>query len=117
MKYILALLCAGLLFAADSAFRLHYPPAPKSNQVDDYHGVKIADPYRSLEDADALSTQKWVEDENVLTFSYLAKLPGRDAIRKQLSDLWNYERFSDFYKAGDHYFYWRNTGLQNQPVV
>ncbi len=117
MKYILALLCAGLLFAADSAFRLHYPPAPKSNQVDDYHGVKIADPYRSLENADAPSTQKWVEDENALTFSYLAKLPGRDAIRKRLSDLWNYERFSDFYKAGDHYFYWHNTGLQNQPVV
>ncbi len=116
MKYIL-LLCVALLFASDSAFRLRYPPAPKSNQIDDYHGVKIADPYRSLENADAPSTEKWVEEENALTFSYLSKLPGRDVIKKQLSELWNYEKFRDFHKAGNHYFYSHNTGLQNQPVV
>src|ERR1700681_1728854 len=88
---------------------LKSPPAPKSNQVDDYHGVKIADPYRSLENADAPSTEKWVEEENALTFSYLSKLPGRDVIKKQLSELWNYEKFGDFHKAGNHYFYWHNA--------
>lgn len=104
-----------LFFAALPKF--DYPVAPKSNRVDDYHGVKIADPYRSLENADAPSTQKFVEEENALTFGYLAKLPGRAAIKKQLTDLWDFEKFSGFHKAGSHYFYFHNSGLQNQSVV
>ena len=55
--------------------------------------------------------------ENELTFGYLAKLPGRDAIKKQLTELWNYERFGGFQKAGNRYFYFHNSGLQNQSVV
>src|SRR5947208_2751427 len=87
-----AILAAMALFlCAQTLPRLNYPPAPKTDQVDDYHGTKIADPYRSLEDADAVSTQKWVEQENELTFAWLGKVPGREAIRTQLTSLWNYE--------------------------
>jgi prolyl oligopeptidase len=118
VKTILLLLASVALFlSADSPAKLNYPVAPKSNQVDDYHGVKITDPYRGLENADAPATEKFVEQENALTFSYLAKLAGREAIKKQLTDLWNYEKFGGFQKAGDHYFYFHNTGLQNQSVV
>jgi len=85
--------------------------------VDDYNGTKIADPYRSLEDADAPSTRKWVEEENRLTFSWLARQPGREAIKTQLTALWNYERFGGLFKGGNRYFYSHNTGLQNQSVV
>lgn len=106
-----------LFLAAGTPARLNYPIPPRSNQVDDYHGVKIADPYRSLENADAPSTKKFVEEENQLTFGYLDKLPGRQEIKNELLKLWNYERFGGFYKAGDHYFYFRNSGLQNQSVV
>ncbi len=118
MKPILLLLASGVLFlGGDSATKLNYPIAPKGNQVDDYHGTKIADPYRGLENADAASTEKFVEQENALTFGYLAKLPGREAIKKQLTDLWNYEKFGGFHKAGNHYFYFHNSGLQNQSVL
>ncbi|MGA2214817.1 MAG: prolyl oligopeptidase family serine peptidase, partial [Bryobacteraceae bacterium] len=119
MKHILLLLLAGagLFLGADNTAKLNYPVAPKRAQVDDYHGVRIADPYRGLENADARSTEKWVAQENELTFSYLAKLPGREAIKKQLTELWNYERFGGFEKAGNRYFYFRNSGLQNQPVL
>jgi prolyl oligopeptidase len=96
---------------------LSYPQAPKGDQVDDYHGVRIADPYRGLEDADSPATQKWVEEENKLTFGYLEKLPGREKIKEQLTQLWNYERYPEFSKAGPYYFYSHNSGLQNQPVV
>jgi prolyl oligopeptidase len=113
----LLLACIALFVAADKPARLNYPVAPRSNQVDDYHGVKIADPYRSLENADAPSTEKFVKQENELTFGYLDKLPGREGIKKQLTELWNYEKFNDFHKAGDHYFYLHNSGLQNQSVV
>jgi prolyl oligopeptidase len=116
---LLAALVTGLALVAvaETSSKLQYPPAPKSNQVDDYNGTKIPDPYRSLENADSPATQKWIEQENELTFSWLAKVPGREAIRQQLTSLWNYEKFGGLYKAGDHYFYSHNTGLQNQSVV
>jgi prolyl oligopeptidase len=117
MRFTLLLLAGVALFlGADNTIKLNYPVAPKGDQVDDYHGAKIADPYRGLENADAASTQKWVEQENELTFSYLGKLPGREAIKKELTELWNYEKFDDFQKAGNHYFYSHNSGLQNQSV-
>jgi prolyl oligopeptidase len=110
-----------LLFArnmlAQNMTRLSYPPAPKTAQTDDYHGTPIADPYRTLEDADSPATQKWVEQENELTFAWLGKQPGRDQLKAHLTDLWNYEKFGSFYKAGPRYFYFHNSGLQNQPVL
>ena len=96
--------------------RLTYPTPPKSDQTDDLHGTKVPDPYRTLENADAASTQNFVEQENQLTFAWLAKIPGRDAIKTRLTALWDYEKFSGLEKAGP-YFYRLNTGLQNQAVV
>jgi prolyl oligopeptidase len=116
---VLSLLAAGaaIIACAETMPKLNYPTPPKSDQVDDYHGVKIADPYRTLENADAPSTQKFVEQENALTFAWLEKQPGRDVIKKQLTALWDYERYGEMYKAGSHYFYSRNSGLQNQAVI
>jgi prolyl oligopeptidase len=71
-----------------------YPKAKTVDQVDDYHGTKVADPYRWLEDTDSAETHDWVEAENKLTFSYLDKIPYRGAIRERLLKLWNYERFT-----------------------
>ncbi len=51
-----------------------YPEAPRSDTVDDYHGQRIPDPYRPLEDPDAPATRAWVEAENRITFA----LPGID---------------------------------------
>ena len=96
---------------------LSYPAAPKGTQVDVYHGVTIADPYRSLEDVDAPATAAWVAAENRLTDSFLASIPQRSAIRNRLTNLWNYARFSAPFKENDRYFYFQNTGLQNQSVL
>ncbi len=93
-----------------------YPAARKSEQVDDYHGVKVADPYRWLEDLDAAETKAWVEAENKLTFDYLNQIPARAKIRERLTRLWNYERYGTPFKEGSRYFYARNSGLQNQSV-
>ena len=94
-----------------------YPVAKTGNQVDDYHGTKIADPYRWMEDLDASDTRAWIESENKLTFGKLAQIPGRDRIREKLSAIWNYEKISAPEKYGSHYFYTRNDGLQNQAVL
>src|ERR1700756_555665 len=94
-----------------------YPKAKSVDQVDDYHGTKVADPYRGLEDTDSADTKAWVEEENKLTFSYLDKIPYRGAIRDRLLKLWNFERFTVPEQEGGRYFYEHNTGLQNQNVL
>src|SRR5580704_1476766 len=96
---------------------LAYPKTKTVNQVDDYHGVKVADPYRWLEDTDSTDTKAWVETENKLTFDYLDKIPYRSAIRDRLLKLWNYERFTVPGQHGGRYFYEHNNGLQNQNVL
>jgi len=96
---------------------LSYPVAKTVNQVDDYHGVKVADPYRWLEDTDSVDTREWIEAENKLTFGYLEQIPYRKSIHDRLTKLWNYERFGVPEKQGDRYFYQHNTGLQNQSVL
>jgi len=96
---------------------LTYPATRTVDQSDDYHGVKVADPYRWLEDANSAETHDWVVAQNKLTQSYLSQIPGRDAIKTRLTKLWNYERFSVPFKEGGRYFYSRNDGLQNQSVL
>ena len=96
---------------------LRYPAARKSEQVDDYHGVKVRDPYRWLEDPDSAETQQWVQAENALTFGYLRRLPMREGLRKRLTELWNYPRYSPPFREGARYFFFKNDGLQNQHVL
>ena len=97
--------------------KIVYPESKKVTQVDDYHGTKIADPYRWLEDLDSADTKAWVEAQNKLTFGYLEKIPQRAQIKDRLTKLWNFERYGVPFKEGGRYFYTRNTGLQNQSVL
>ena len=102
---------------ACSGTPLSYPVAKKVDQIDDYHGTKVADPYRWLEDANSAETKAWVDAENKVTQDWLAQIPQREAIRQRLTQLWNYERYSVPYKEGGRYFFSRNDGLQNQAVL
>src|ERR1700732_3004453 len=106
-----------LIFAADSPTQFKYPTAPTSDQVDDYNGVKVADPYRPLENPDSPESRKWIEAENKITFEFLGNIPQRAQIKARLTALWDYEKFGVPFKKGDRYFFSRNTGLQNQNVV
>ncbi|MEO8453088.1 MAG: prolyl oligopeptidase family serine peptidase [Gemmatimonadota bacterium] len=93
------------------------PVTRKSEHVDDYHGAAVSDPYRWLEDDNSPETAAWVTAQNAVTSAYLGRLPGREAIRARLTQLWNYERFSPPVKEGGRYFLFRNNGLQNQSVL
>jgi prolyl oligopeptidase len=120
MKLAKVLLTLSLFtfFAADAPAqqKLEYPKTATVNQVDVYHGVKVSDPYRWLEE-DSAETKAWIEAQNRLTFSYLNQIPQRERIRNRLTELWNYERYSAPFKAGKNYFYYKNDGLQNQSVL
>ena len=99
----------------ERAFR--YPDARKSDQVDNYHGTKVADPYRWLEDPDSPESRAWIEAENKITFDFLGKIPQRDVIKKRITELWDYEKFGVPFKQRERYFISRNSGLQNQSVL
>ena len=102
---------------APAVKRLSYPTTQKVNHVDDYNGVKVADPYRWLEDDNAPATKEWVEAENKVAFGYLERIPERTRIRERLTKLWNYERYGVPFKEGGRYFFTKNDGLQNQSVL
>jgi prolyl oligopeptidase len=111
------LLATTLAFAATAAERFVYPKAAASDQVDVYHGTSVPDPYRWLEDPNSPETRAWIEAQNAISMPYLSAIPERAAIRKRLTELWNYERFSDLSKAGNRYFWYRNDGLQERSVL
>jgi prolyl oligopeptidase len=94
-----------------------YPSAARGDQVDDYFGTRVEDPYRWLERVDDAQTRQWITAENALAQPYLEGIPAREAIKKRLTELWNYERYDIPLQRGGRYFYSRNDGLQNQSVL
>jgi len=94
-----------------------YPQTRKSDQVDNYHGVTVADPYRWLEDLDSEETASWVEAQNAVTFGYLNQISGKETIKQRLTQLWDYEKYGIPFKQGNRYFYFKNDGLQNQSIL
>ncbi len=96
---------------------LQYPVAKKVDQVDDYHGTKVADPYRWLEDDASAETAAWVEAENKVTFPYLEKIPYRDALTARVRALNDYPKYSSPSRKGPYYFFLKNDGLQAQSVL
>lgn len=108
---------AALLVSAEEK-KLNYPATKKVEVVDEYHGTKVPDPYRWLEDDVRKSKEvaEWVEAENKVTNAFLESIPEREAIKKRITDLWNYEKIGAPSKHGGKYFFSKNNGLQNQSV-
>ena len=120
MKKIFIISCIVFLASCSSNVKkegiIKYPVTKKTDTVDTYFGVKIPDSYRWLENDTTKETAKWVEEENKVTFDYLAKIPFRNEIKKRLTQLWNYEKCGVPFKKGKYYFFNKNNGLQNQSV-
>lgn len=99
-----------------NAQRLTYPVTRTVDTVDDYHGTKVADPYRWMEEIDGADVAAWVKAENAVTMPYLASLPGRDYLNTRLTALYNYPRTGVPFWEGGRWFYTKNSGLQRQSV-
>jgi prolyl oligopeptidase len=107
-----------LAFAAcqKEAAKLTYPVTKKVDQVDDYFGTKVADPFRWLEDDNAEEVKQWVQAQNAVTFGYLDTISFRPKIKDRLTEIFDYPRYSAPFRAGECYFFTKNDGLQNQSV-
>ncbi len=96
--------------------RLTYPATKKVDQVDDYFGTKVPDPYRWLENNDSPEVAAWVEAENKVTFAYLDKIPYRAQLKDRLTKLLNYPKYTAPSRRGEWFVFSKNDGLQNQNV-
>jgi prolyl oligopeptidase len=106
-----------LMLGTVMAKNYEYPETAKDGTVDDYHGTKVADPYRWLENSDSPETVAWIKKENAISLPYLEKLPSREDFQQQLTKLLRFERYSAPYWEGGRYIYEKNDGLQNQNVI
>lgn len=94
-----------------------YPETKKVDVGDDYFGTVVKDPYRWLEDDNSEETASWVKAQNKVTFAFLDQIPFRDVIRKRLTEMWDYEKYTAPFKEGEYTYFYKNDGLQNQYVV
>ena len=117
LRAVLALTAGACSLAALAAEAPRYPETRKIEQIDSYHGQRIADPYRWLEDDNSAATKTWVQAQNRFTESYLQALPQREPVRKLYTELFNYEKIGLPLKQGGRYFWSRNNGLQQQDVI
>lgn len=95
----------------------NYPVSAKVDSVDTYFDVPVADPYRWMENDTTKQVADWVTAQNEVTFSYLNNITYRDAVKKRLLELNDYEKLSAPFRRGEYYYFYKNSGLQNQSVL
>ncbi len=123
MKHVQYLVLAACFAACQSSEKsissanLSYPETSKTDTVDNYFGVEVADPYRWLEDDLSQATADWVTAQNEVTFAYLDQIDFRDQLKERLQTLFDYERVSAPFQEGAYEYYYQNDGLQNQSVL
>ena len=119
-KIVLSLFTIALITACKKetkTMKITYPETTKGEVVDTYFDTKVNDPYRWLEDDRSTETEEWVAEQNKVTYAHLGKIPYRKTLNDRLSKLWNYEKIGAPFKEGNHEYYYKNDGLQNQYVI
>lgn len=104
--------------AQECVASFRYPEARRDDSIEEeFHGVKIPDPYRWLEDPDAEETQAYVEKQNEISKPFLDSCKEWKVLNEKLTKRWNFPKYSCPFKHGSRYFFFMNTGLQNQDVL
>jgi prolyl oligopeptidase len=94
------------------------PPLTPAHPVsDEYHGEKIDDPYRWLEDAQSPETRAWIDQQNKYTQQYLSQLKNRPEIIHQLTELERVDEYSTPALRGGKYFFKKRLAGENQASI
>ncbi|MEX0275029.1 MAG: prolyl oligopeptidase family protein, partial [Flavobacteriaceae bacterium] len=99
------------------SIEVSYPQTKKVDTIDTYFNTEVRDSYRWLEDDRSTETEAWVKEQNQVTFGYLDHIPYREALKKRLEKIWNYEKLGAPFTEGDYVYFYKNDGLQDQYVV
>ncbi|MDR1053275.1 MAG: prolyl oligopeptidase family serine peptidase [Planctomycetaceae bacterium] len=94
-----------------------YPPVRQEGQTDTYFDTQISDPYRWMETNNTKELSDWIEAENKLSRKYLDEIGFRGDLKKRLTEVINYPRYSVPWTKNGKTFYLKNNGLQNQSVL
>ena len=105
------------MLAEDDASQAGPPATPEHDVVENYHGVKVHDPYRWLEDQQSPETRKWIDAENAYTRSVLDPLPGREKLKKRLTELLNVDAYQTPVERNGRYFFEKRSVGQDQYVL
>lgn len=117
MRILLFYVFLLITFGKNATGQFTYPVTKSTDQVDQYFGTVVADPYRWLEDDHAADTKEWVTAQNKVTFDYLDQIPYRKSWFKRLEEINNYPKYSTPFRNNHYFYYYRNNGLQNQSVL
>lgn len=105
------------IFDKMEKIELKYPKAKRQDVVDNYHGEKISDPYRWLEDENSEETKEWIAAQNKLTRQYMDNVSFRQRIEGRLKELWQFAKYSAWEESDGDFYYFKNDGLQNHSVM
>jgi prolyl oligopeptidase len=114
---IVPLVALAILLTMQNKAQLQYPTTKQTSQTDNYFGTNVADPYRWLEDDKSAETKDWVIAQNKVTFGYLDKIPYRTNFKAALEKVFNYPKYSAPFRNNQYYYFYKNSGLQNQSVL
>lgn len=89
----------------------------QKNVVEKIHGTTVADPYRWLEDSDSPEVKKWTDEQNAKTRAFVDAIPGRDALKREVTELLQVGAVSGPSVKGNRYFHTKREGAQNQPTL
>jgi prolyl oligopeptidase len=94
------------------------PPKTAVNEVKEMvQGTEIIDPYRWLEDQNSPETRAWIDAQNAYSDGMLAKIPGREAIRQQVSALIKIDVMGSPVVTNDRYFFTKRQADQDQASL
>ncbi|WP_442483482.1 prolyl oligopeptidase family serine peptidase [Aeoliella sp. SH292] len=102
------------LFLSTAAMAAEPPETPKRPVSDTYHGTKVTEDYRWLEDWESGEVKAWSEAQNEYARSILDKLPGTEELREQVTAIMSAQtaRYGGVKYAGGNWF-----AMKNQPPL
>lgn len=94
-----------LVISLGCAQSLEYPPAQRTDQIDEYHGVDVADPYQWMEDLESPDLHSWMRAQDDLLDEYLSEVPSRESLARHLYELTEFDIYSAPIKTDSGHFY------------
>jgi len=102
-----------VLIVACSKKEIITPVSKEIIHFDEYHGQKVSDPYRWLENFTDDEVKEWVGLQNNYSQQFL-KNRFQKSIKQDLELIWTSEYLSTPFKMGEKIFYYFNTGKLEQ---